>query len=67
MSQSRCDENGYVHVKCAHCGKQFKFLSCDPELVESISFCSETCRQLHFWFKGKAKFESLFEEKEKHV
>ena len=60
MSQSRCDEDGYTHVRCCHCGKLFKFLNADPEHVESISFCSETCRTLHYWFKGKGKFEELY-------
>ena len=60
MSQAREDDNGFTHVKCAYCHKEFKFLNADPELVESVSFCSESCRNLHYWYKGKAKFETMF-------
>jgi len=63
MSQAKEDDNGRTHVECAYCHKKFAFLNADPELVESISFCSEKCRSLHFWFKGKAQFEKLTEEK----
>ncbi|MCJ7425359.1 hypothetical protein MUP01_14005 [Candidatus Bathyarchaeota archaeon] len=61
MSQTRCDEDGYVHVKCAYCHKSFKFLCASPEFVESISFCSEKCRNLYYWFKGKAEFENMYD------
>ena len=63
MSQARTDDNGYTHAKCVHCGKDFKFLSASPEYIEVIWFCSEKCRNLYFWFKGKSQFEELMETK----
>jgi endogenous inhibitor of DNA gyrase (YacG/DUF329 family) len=63
MSQTREDEDGYTIVKCVHCGKLFKFLNASPKYIESIAFCSKKCRDLYFWFKGKAEFEKLSEGK----
>jgi endogenous inhibitor of DNA gyrase (YacG/DUF329 family) len=60
MSQAKVDSEGYTHVRCVNCGKSFKFLNADPEFDEAIYFCSEACRNAHFWFVGKSKFKDMF-------
>jgi len=61
MSQARETEDGFTKVTCPWCGKSFRFLNASPDYVESIAFCGNRCRELYFWFKGKAQFERLFE------
>lgn len=61
------EDKGFTTVRCVHCRKYFKFINADPEYVESMAFCSEACRNVHYWYVGRAKFLEFMKTGSKNV